>query len=196
MYYRKSYRLKKNRKHLHLFSVSVFFLLLTLIFSCTKERPVQNSEQELTVYKERLPTVSFSERVYKTQQITTKAHYFSSKIAFKEALIYVNKKDNYTFVWIVDAVHTDFKELEKWKLGMILKPKNRSDFKDQDLEKKGIKTMGVLTKTFLLENEVCIILRDFEFKPKELAYIKFYLYNDSEKVNIKYWITENLNLKI
>ena len=198
MYYLNLHTFKIKRKHLQKIGVSVFFLLLISVFGCTKERKIQNSEQEVTAFKKQLQTVLFSKRAFSTKEITKESHYFSSKIAFKEARVYINKKENdtYTFVWIVDATHTDFEELKKWKLGMITKPKNRADFKDKDLEKKGIKTMGVLTKPFLLDGEICIVLRDFKFKPKEIAYIKFYLYNDAGRANLNYWTTENVSLKL
>lgn len=183
-------------KYLLIIGVSLF---LTIPFlRCTKVSQIQNSNQEVIAFKEKLPTISFSKRVYNSKKITKEPHYFSSQIAFKQVWVYKRKKenDNYTFVWIINPTYTDFEELSKWKIGMILKPKNSADFKDEGLEKKGIKTMGVLTKPYLLDEEICIVLRNFEFKPKEINYIKFYLYSDEKKTNLKYWITEDVSLNL
>ncbi|WP_430410909.1 hypothetical protein [Kordia sp.] len=197
LYCLNSYINSIKKKHLHKISVSVFFLLLVFVFGCTKERTIQNTASEIAKIKSQLPDIQFSKRVYTVpQRITTNAHAFSSEIAFKEVYVYKNDKNNtYTFVWIVDAVHTNFDELSKWKIGMILKPKNKADFQDEILQKKGIKTMGVLTTPFLLADEICVVLRDFKFEPKEIAYSKFYLYNEEGKANLRYWIIENVSLK-
>lgn len=182
-------------KHLHSTIVGVFFLLLS-VYGCVEEHEVQNDPKQITEFKKQLPSVNFSSKVFRAKVISKEPHFFSSKIAFKEAHVYIKKeeKDIYTFLWIVDAMHTDFEELKKWKLGMIIKPKNPADFNDKDLVRKGIKTMGVLTKPFLLDNQVCIILRDFKVTPKNIDYIKFYLYNDLKQTNLKYWITKDLSL--
>jgi len=196
LYSHNSYSLRKFRKHLHKISISVFFILLLSFFGCTKRKPILINEQEFATLKKQLPAIQFSKRAYTTQLITEKAHTFSSDIAFKEVRAYSSKKDTYTFVWIVDATYTKLEELQKWKIGMILKPKNKADFEDEDLEKKGIKTIGVLTTPYVLGDEICIVLRDFEFKPKEIIYIKYYLYSNTRKVNLDYWITKDLSLKL
>lgn len=173
--------------------------MLTLFFSgCAKKRPIQNNSQEIKAYTQQLPSISFSERAYHSKKIVNTSHSFSKEIAFKEVYIYQPKNDNdsYTFVWILDPEYTNFEELSKWKLGMILKPKNRADFQDAALEKKGIKTMGVVTKPYVLDDEICIVLRDFKFKPKALQYLKFYLYNDLKKTNLTYWITEDVSFQM
>lgn len=171
-------------------------LLLTLFsfVSCKEDRQIINDNQKIISLKKNLPKLPFYRDRYLSMAVTKKAHYFSNKIAFKEVKVYSSKKDCYNFIWIVDAKYTDFEELNKWKIGMILKPKNKMDFNDKVLEKKGIKTIGALTKPFLLGDEICVVLRDFKFTPKELKYIKIYLYDYNGKVNLKYWITENINL--
>lgn len=187
---------RKKKKHLYKLSVSVFFLVLTLVFGCRQDKTIQNSSEEIQSIKKELSSIFFSERTYKSQVVTREKHFFSENIAFNEVRVYYTEKDMYTFVWIVDVEHTDFDELKNWKLGMIIKPSNRLDFKDIDLEKKGIKTIGVLTTPYILNGDVCIVLRDFKLRPNRFKYIKFYLYNNDNKTNLKYWITEDFEFQL
>lgn len=195
MYYLNSCNKILRLKHLLKIIVSVFFFVI-FFFGCKKQRTIKNTTSKITKIKSELPSIKFSKKVYTfPKQIGKQAHTFSPEITFKEIYVYKNKKnETYTFVWVVDPLYTNFDELSKWKIGMILKPQNRADFEDKTLQEKGIKTMGVLTIPVLINDKICIVLRDFKFKPTEIVYSKFYLYNEKGKVNLNYWIIENISL--
>lgn len=181
---------------LYVKTINLLFLVsLCFFMSCNKE---QDLDWKPIYASNNLKRSTFKDyRLTKEEKgalnlITEQKHKFSPLIAFNKVEYFITSNNNLTFLWEVDTTKTDFKELQKWKIGMILKPENSDEFEDLELKKRGIKTMGVLTNLMLIDNNVIIALEDFMFKPSKLSYIKFYLYNNEGEVNLTYWTTENI----
>lgn len=167
------------------------------LISCKKEKAIEwesiyksnkNEQRNFPIYR------LSKEKKQLLKLISDKEHSFTPVINFKRLEYYRSLNNNITFIWEVDTNKTDFDVLQKWKIGIILKPKQASQFKDSILRIKGIKTMGVLTNLKDLDGRVIITLDNFYFKPDKLSYIKFYLYNNEGEVNLNYWTIKNLKL--
>lgn len=184
-------------KHLLPIKVSVLFLIISAFFArCTPKNskyttidPVKNE-----VLKKQFPKYPNLLQHDKRIHLTQKLHVFTPAIAFKEVWIIPAGEDTYSFIWVVDTRRTDFETLQAWKIGMIIKPVNPLDFESELLQSKGIKTIGVLTNLYNMGDEVVVMLHNFKLKPKNLSYIKFYLYNNEGNTNLNYWIAKNVQL--
>lgn len=182
------------RRFIHSLSINLI-VLITTFSCCKKEKSVRenfNFKNELLTHYPKFSIPANTNLI----TITSESHRFSENIVFKKVLVFFDKITNsYSFIWVIDDGKTDFEELLKWKIGMILKPMSKLDFKDPILKKKGIKTMGVLIKPVIIGDDICIVLKNFKLFPKDFEYVKFYLYNNTGEVNLNYWTKKDVILK-
>lgn len=185
LYYRK--HLKKQSIFILFYRTSIIIVLL-LVNSCAKEPKIIVDNKSF--YQEIELVNYYKEILSKKEQ-----HSFSKKIVFKGFKVLSNKKDYYRFIWIIDKKKTDLNELKKWKLGIILKPKDKDSLSDFALKVKGIRSISLDTRIYNFKNDLVLSFENLHVSSKNLDYLKFYIFKTGE-FNLKYWTIKDIKLGI
>lgn len=175
---------------------SLFIITGFLLLLCCQEKEYHaNSAEQILQLKKNLTSYPGLEQADSIITLSEKKHIFSNGIHFKGAYAVRKKNNAFLFFWVFDESMTDFESLGDWKLGMILKPRDRQDFKSPVLKKKGIKTQGVNTRLYLHNNQIVMLLDNFTLIPRKFSYIKFYMYGYDSRMDLDYWIIKDINLE-
>lgn len=187
---------------LKIITLSVFILALVSCKSDRKEETNNSNSTEITTIvkeEEKQPKFNFpvAEDILSNphlKNLTYEGHAFEEDIVFSEVNVLKTAEETYTFVFIVNDKLTNFDKLQKWKLAMMFFAENPSEFVSKKEQNKGYKTIGLMAEPSIIGDEVVVIYKDFNLKPKELKLIRMYLYGYNGEMNKNYYNINNVVL--
>lgn len=159
--------------------LSLVLILITIVSCKTEKKEVPTTVEpeviensDLRKYPKAGPYSSHMNIIY------DQGYLFDEKIQLDEISVEKINEDTYDLVMYFNE-STDFDMLEKYKVSLILYPKNPEELTNEKERKAKQKKTGAKAEVKMLDSSHVLVINSIQVKPKEFSKIKIHLYDNS-----------------